>query len=147
MFLRYPEQTIQDNNVGHLQHTDIGSLTLLFVKQWGLQVFSPRKQAWEYVEPKPGHAIVNVADSLRFLSGHKLRSALHRVIPYQGMQEERFSIAYFLGPEDGTVLEANDGERVTAGDWHDRKYNVFRESHAKQKMSSTLTGGMEVENL
>lgn len=144
VLLRYPKQTINGANVGHNKHTDIGTLTLLFSEQWGLQVLSPETNSWAFIAPRPGHAIINVGDSLRFLSGKRLNSCLHRVIPVsESQREHRYSIAYFLRPESGVMFEDSEGKEVTAGKWHDDKYVTFTEPHAKQRMSSILTGGME----
>src|SRR5438045_3384577 len=89
---KYPKRSKTDLNLGHNAHTDVGSITLLFCSEWGLQVLSPKTGKWAYVVPLAGYAIVNVADSLRFLSGNRLRSCLHRVVPYAGCEErERYS--------------------------------------------------------
>ncbi|RDW58815.1 hypothetical protein BP6252_13291 [Coleophoma cylindrospora] len=142
---RYPKQTEEDKGCGHNKHTDLGTITFLLCKQWGLQVLSPeKKDAWQFVKPEPGHAIINVGDSLRFLSGNRLLSAVHRVIPIGKRQvEDRYSIAYFLRPEDAVEFKDARGLVVSAKDWHDRKFDVFRESHAQQAQEEILTGGME----
>lgn len=51
--------------MGHNKHTDIGTLTLLFTEQLGLQLElqHPGSDEWEFVAPLAGHAIVNVGDS------------------------------------------------------------------------------------
>jgi len=141
---RYPAQTSIDEGVGHNKHTDLGTLTLLLTEQWGLQVLSPSTQQWEFVEPRPGMAVVNVGDSLRFLSDNVLKSSVHRVVPLQELQrEDRYSLAYFLRPADDVTYRTATGEIVTARSWHDRKFNVFRESHEVQARDVILTGGME----
>lgn len=145
VLLHYPKNT-QETNIGHNKHTDIGSITLLFTAQWGLQVFTPEAKEWAFIQPKPnGHAIINVGDSLRFLSGKRLHSCLHRVIPVNGrfQEEDRYSIAYFLRPESGVTYVDSDGRNVTAKQWHDEKYVMFAKSHSEQEASTMLTGGME----
>ena len=143
--LRYPRSADDVGYVGHNKHTDIGSLTLLFTHQWGLQVMTPEKKDWAFVEPRVNHAVINIGDSLRFLSGKRLYSALHRVLPVNGAYqvEHRYSVAYFLRPESDVKFEDADGQKVTASRWHDEKYAIFAESHAKQEISKMLTGGME----
>jgi isopenicillin N synthase-like dioxygenase len=144
VLFRYPRQLEEGGGIGHNMHTDIGSLTLLFSEAWGLQVLSPETNEWGFIAPKPGHAVINVGDSLRFLSGHKLVSCVHRVIPITERQEEhRYSIAYFLRPEDDAVYVDSRGRQISAKTWHDEKYNVFREPHEKQERDTVLTGGME----
>ena len=90
-------------------------------------------------------AIVNVGDSLRFLSGNTLKSAVHRVVPHRGelQHEHWYSLAYFLRPEDDVRYQTVTGEVVSAKTWHDRKFDVFRERHDVQAMAPILTGGME----
>lgn len=145
VLLHYPPSAT-DEHVGHNKHTDIGSITLLFSEQWGLQVWSPEADGWAFVQPRPhGHATINVGDSLRFLSDKRLFSCLHRVVPPMGgrQEEDRYSIAYFLRPENAAVYEDPSGKRVTAREWHDDKYVMFAEPHVKQEKSAMLTGGME----
>lgn len=60
-----------------------------------------------------------------------------------GNQEERWSIAWFLRPADGTIMEGADGEKIEVGEWHDRKFGVYHQKHEEQKNSSVLLGGME----
>jgi isopenicillin N synthase-like dioxygenase len=144
VLLRYPKNS-DTRNIGHNKHTDIGSLTLLFSNQWGLQVMTPEKKEWAFIKPRANHAIINVGDSLRFLSGKRLYSCVHRVIPVNGARQEehRYSIAYFLRPESNVKFEDADGQQVSAVKWHDEKYVMFGASHEEQGMSKMLTGGME----
>ena len=145
-FHRYPKRAGRDvSNVGHNKHTDISSLAFLFAQQWGLQVPSATiADGWDYVRPKPGHAIVNVGDSLRFLSKFRLRSVLHRVVPVAEMQyEHRFSIAYFTRPANGTVFKDSEGRIIKADEWFSHKFDVYRQSHQEQRMNTVLTGGIE----
>ncbi|KAI0638938.1 2OG-Fe-II oxygenase family oxidoreductase [Trametes polyzona] len=145
VMLHYPPSD-SDETIGHNKHTDIGSITLLFSEQWGLQVWSPEIDGWAFIQPRPkGHATINVGDSLRFLSQKRLYSCLHRVIPPVGgrQTEDRYSIAYFLRPENNAVYEDPNGRKITAREWHDDKYIMFGEPHVKQEESPMLTGGME----
>ncbi|KAF7364638.1 putative 2-oxoglutarate-dependent dioxygenase At3g49630 [Mycena venus] len=146
VLLHYP-QNFDSEYSGHNKHTDIGSLTLLFTPQWGLQLLSPVEKAksWLWVEPRPGHAVINVGDSLRFLSGKRFKSCLHRVVPTGGMfqEEDRYSIAYFLRPESDIDFEDSDGKTVSVKKWHDEKYIMYTQTHETQDQSTVLTGGME----
>lgn len=144
VLLKYPKNA-NSTNLGHNKHTDIGSITVLFSSEWGLQVFTPGSKKWAYVQPRPDHAIINVGDSLRFLAGKKLVSCLHRVIPLNGtsQDEDRYSIAYFRRPESNIKFDDVNGIKITAEKWHDDKYVMFGEPHAKQEASMMLTGGME----
>ncbi|GKZ28429.1 hypothetical protein AbraIFM66950_007097 [Aspergillus brasiliensis] len=145
-FLHYPPSVTDPNKVGQNMHTDIGSLTILHAPQWGLQVFSPDDATWKYVVPRPGHAIVNVGDTLRFLSNKRLRSALHRVLPQGRVQtEDRYSISYFLRASDSTEFEDSNGDDSSAKQWYLKKYEMYELPHAIQKEHTTLSGGMAQE--
>lgn len=86
-------------DVNENKHTDSGTLTLFFFNQWNIQLEIPETKQWAYIAPKPGHVLVNVADSLQRFSGNKFYSCLHRVTqPHDGF-EKRYFAAYFLRPE------------------------------------------------
>lgn len=143
----YPKSSKEDSRFGQNKHTDNGTLTLLFADQPGLEMFSPRSETWGRVLPKPNHAIINVGDTLRFLSGQKLRSAVHRVIPeFAPQQRQRLAIGYFLRAEDDKVFRDSEGRWLTAREWHDHKYANYKASHRVQRTNSILTGGMEPSN-
>ena len=148
VLFRYPKQAANEAEAGcgHNKHTDIGTLTLLFSEQLGLQVLEPDNSTWSFIEPRESHAVINVGDSLRFLSGHQLNSCVHRVLPKtaSGVQEEhRYSIAYFLRPEDKVQYKGSKGRMLSAREWHDGKYEVFRQTHDLSSADAILTGGME----
>ncbi|KAL4748050.1 hypothetical protein BDW72DRAFT_205979 [Aspergillus terricola var. indicus] len=142
----YPSQTEEEaaKGVGHNKHTDIGTLTFLLCQQWGLQVLSPQQNKWVYVASKHGHAIINVGDSLRFLTQNRLLSAVHRVLPFVNRQlDHRYLIAFFLRPADDSIYRDSKGRMITAWERHDQKFDHFRVSHSEQAGNSILTGGME----
>jgi hypothetical protein len=94
-----------------------------------------------FVETRPRHAIVNVGDSLRYLSKGAYRSSLHRVVPYKDAKmADRYSCAYFMRPELDAMFEDDEGHSWSSIAWHDRKYSAFRATLEKQKESSVLTG-------
>ncbi|EPE34348.1 Clavaminate synthase-like protein [Glarea lozoyensis ATCC 20868] len=141
-FLKYPKQDTTEHGVGHNKHTDVGTLTFLLSGQRGLQRLTP--EGWCHVEPRSGFAVVNVGDSLRFLSDCVLSSVIHRVLPVGAHQtEDRYTLAYFLRPEDDAVFKDINGNLVSARSWHDRKFDHFRASHNQQKNDTILMGGME----
>ncbi|KAI9720755.1 MAG: hypothetical protein M1828_005546 [Chrysothrix sp. TS-e1954] len=94
-------------------HTDFGSVTLLFNWLGGLQIEShepnPKtgQKEWQWVRPLDGHAICNLGDSMVQFSGGQLRSGKHRVVAAPGEQAklDRYSLVYFVRPEDDVVLE------------------------------------------
>ncbi|ETS81106.1 hypothetical protein PFICI_06108 [Pestalotiopsis fici W106-1] len=141
-----PSDPTVAQKIGHQKHTDISSLTLLYSSQWGLQIRPPRAREFGFVEPKQGCAIVNVGDSLRFASGHKMQSCIHRVVPFDPT-EHRYSIAYFLRAEDDTMFTDSEGRYITAGQWHDEKFFAFTNPPELQAQAppSMLLGGMTEE--
>lgn len=143
VLLHYP-QNASPRHSGQIQHTDVGSLTLLFIEQWGLQVLIPETKEWTFIQPRGGHGVVNIGDALRFLSGKRLKSCLHRVVPPSGwyQKESRYSIAYFLRPENETIFKDPDGNFVSAKVWHDKKFVMLSEPHDTQNASQMATGGM-----
>ena len=131
-------------NIGHQKHTDISSLTLLWSDQWGMQIKPPGAREFGFVAPKPGCAVMNVGDSLRFASGHTMQSCIHRVVPFRA-DEHRYSIAYFLRAEDDATFTDSEGRLTTAGKWHDEKFAAFRSLPAIQALApkTMLLGGMQ----
>ena len=165
----------------HIAHTDMGSLAFVFSSKPGLQVLPrgvsqesqvhqskryPSSFPWQYVVPRPGHAIVNIGDCLSLMTNGLLKSALHRVGPIEGQpMDERYSLAYLMRPEDQTILRALDSphippklelpsahekkeEDITSGEWIRRKFKALRGQ--RDGMNSTfdrvLTGGRGVLN-
>ncbi|EED14988.1 oxidoreductase, 2OG-Fe(II) oxygenase family, putative [Talaromyces stipitatus ATCC 10500] len=142
-------------------HTDLGSLTFVFSTTPGLQVLPPGVQQkpgaysesdWLYVEPRPGHAIVNIGDCITLMTNGILRSALHRVGPVTGCaMPERYSMAYLMRPEDQTVLRALDSplipkstigeDVVTSGAWIRKKFKALRGQKDAGNFDQILTGG------
>lgn len=139
--LRYPpNEKIDDNKLGQIAHTDVGSITVLFNRLGGLQVLGNDGE-WAFVSPRSGHAVINVGDSLRFLSGRCLKSSLHRVVPHPDTQyKPRYSIAYFMRPELDVEFKDDEGVEWTGIGWHTRKFTVFRAPSEEQKKDSVLTG-------
>lgn len=105
----------------------------------------PGHDDWSYISPRPGHAVVNVGDSLRFLSKGKLTSSLHRVVPPPDSDgQDKFSVIYFLRPELDTKLTTDDGTEIDSVEWHNKKYALFREdSLDAKKHGAILTGRRE----
>lgn len=96
------------------EHTDYGSLTLLFQDdRGGLQVKGPNGV---YVDatPIPGTVVINAGDLLARWSNDTIKSTLHRVVeppsPPQGDEyPARYSIAYFCNPNFDKQIEAIHG--------------------------------------
>ena len=145
------------------EHTDFGSITMLFNWLGGLQIRDQSVQNsssgnWVYVKPVPGSAVINLADSLvRFTAGI-LKSNIHRVAPAPAPQDglPRFSLVYFAHPNDDVVLKpvkggmvdeavaaaggADDGIHATAVEW------VERRSLGDLRGVYTYRGGVELRD-
>ncbi|KAK7992555.1 oxidoreductase [Apiospora saccharicola] len=152
----------------HVPHTDMGSLTFVFSSTPGLKVLprgvlskdqnqEPSSLPWQYVAPRPGHAVVNVGDCLSLLTNGLLKSALHCVGPVEGRpMDERYSIAYLMRPEDCTVLRTLDSPKIpqpapgqedpiTSGEWIRRKFEALRGGRGDgNSIDHILTGGRGV---
>lgn len=117
-FIKAPPQPADDRRTALGQHTDFGSVTVLFNRLGGLQVLPPGAEAkWVYVRPLPGHAIVNLGDAMVKFTNGLFRSNIHRVVAPPGLQTEttRYSLVYFARPEDDVLLRRLDGsDRIPA---------------------------------
>ena len=101
------------------EHTDFGSITMLFNWLGGLQIReqlphnSEKAGDWVYIKPIPGCCVINLADSVVKLTAGLLKSNIHRVAPAPGLQGEglpRYSLAYFAHPNDDVeLLPVNGG--------------------------------------
>lgn len=122
--LHYPStpKKVFDSNALQVragEHTDYGSITLLFQDdRGGLQVKSP---SGEFVNatPIPGTVVVNAGDLLARWSNDTIKSTLHRVVEPKGRMTEgegederypaRYSIAYFCNPNFSSYIDAIPG--------------------------------------
>ncbi|KAL4802362.1 hypothetical protein BDV18DRAFT_166971 [Aspergillus unguis] len=132
-FVKAPPQPVDDRRTALGEHTDFGSVTILFNRLGGLQVLPPGADAeWQYVKPLPGHAIVNLGDAMVKFTNGLFRSNIHRVVSPPGAQADstRYSLVYFARPEDDVALrrlegssripELQDGveeEKINSKDW------------------------------
>lgn len=111
-FIKAPAQPVDDRRTALGEHTDFGSVTVLFNRLGGLQVLPPGADAeWVYVRPLPGYAIVNLGDAMVKFTNGLFRSNIHRVAAPPGIQGDstRYSLVYFARPEDNVLLRRLDG--------------------------------------
>jgi isopenicillin N synthase-like dioxygenase len=107
------------------EHTDYGSITLLFQdERGGLQVKTPNGTFID-ATPIPGTVVVNAGDLLARWSNDTIKSTLHRVVeppaPEEGdIHPARYSMAYFCNPNFDKTIEAIDG--TWGGDKGEKKY-------------------------
>jgi isopenicillin N synthase-like dioxygenase len=140
----YPHRDDLDDDisVGHFTHTDTGSITILFNTEWGLQVHSPYSDTWEWIPPHPDYAIVNIGDTLRFMSNKRLRSSLHRVVPAieNWKSGSRYATIFFLRANNDAQFVDSEGRSWKASDWLMRKFGGYRQTHAVQATTAVSTG-------
>ncbi|KAL4750527.1 hypothetical protein BDW72DRAFT_203798 [Aspergillus terricola var. indicus] len=135
--LKYLPWSSDSEKVGNMAHTDMGTLTALLPGPSGTD-------EWAYIPPRPGHAIVNVGDSLRFLSKGALTSALHRVVPPplpHSPGQDKFSCIYFLRPEFDAKVTDNAGRQINSVKWHNERYSLFREASLDPKQHGAMLTG------
>jgi isopenicillin N synthase-like dioxygenase len=133
--------TSEEIGVGHIAHTDAGSLSFVFTDVPGLQVALPGTDEWAYILPREGHAIVNVGDSLHLLSQGRLRSNLHRVVPYlDALNRTKYTIVYLVRPETDAVFIDGDGKEWKSKDWYLKKFEIFGKGAIDLSDSFVLTG-------
>ena len=114
-FIKAPPQPMDDRRTALGQHTDFGSVTVLFNRLGGLQVLPPGENAeWIYVRPLPGHAVVNLGDAMVKFTNGLFRSNIHRVVAPPGIQGDstRYSLVYFARPEDNVMLRRLNGSNL-----------------------------------
>ncbi|KAH8650593.1 hypothetical protein BGZ60DRAFT_389033 [Tricladium varicosporioides] len=105
--IKYPKLDSAPDNTKDVprlgEHTDWGTLTLLFAKTKGLEVRSPNGKTWVQAPVVPGAVVVNIADGLALWSRGLLRSTVHRLswesLPWN---MDRYSMAYFVNANAGT---------------------------------------------
>ncbi|KAI1382800.1 uncharacterized protein F4822DRAFT_97282 [Hypoxylon trugodes] len=107
------------------EHTDWGSITLVFTKQGGLEIRDPNNE-WCQVPIVPDGIVVNIADALSLWTGKELKSTMHR-ITWENLpiEQERYSMAYFVNPNlDAPLSNPKDSESqkngngLTFGDYY-----------------------------
>ncbi|KAK6218006.1 hypothetical protein LQW54_003064 [Pestalotiopsis sp. IQ-011] len=125
-----PRKTEDMPEIQTPSHTDFGTITILMNWLGGLQVWSESARSaqlndgqpdspgeWLWVKPKKGCAIINLGDAAVKFTNGVLCSGRHRVIPSPGAQGKfpRYSIVYFVRPEDNTILKQLRGKGIPDG--------------------------------
>ncbi|CAG8109495.1 unnamed protein product [Penicillium olsonii] len=147
--LHYPSvsrEVFQNNphQVRAGEHSDYGSITLLFQdKHGGLQVRSP-KGTFVDATPIADTIVVNAGDLLARWSNDTIKSTRHRVIqpPKAGDESPdtypaRYSVAYFCNPDEEKLIQALPG---TFGETAqvDKKYpDIVSGEYMVQRLNAT----------
>ncbi|KAK5600610.1 hypothetical protein CRENBAI_001340 [Crenichthys baileyi] len=133
--LYYPPVKSEMAKEGQLrcgEHSDYGSITLLFQGSKGLQVCTLSGE-FISVPSIPGAVLVNIADLMQRWTSDQFVSVRHRVLlPPVGDSSTRQSLAYFVQPDDEALITCCDGSDkyppVTGGDYLMQR---FSESYGK----------------
>ncbi|KAK2842646.1 hypothetical protein Q5P01_012846 [Channa striata] len=128
--LYYPPVNSDEVKEGQLrcgEHSDYGTITLLFQHSAGLQV---RNRSGEFIcaPAVPGAVLINIADLMQRWTSDQFISVLHRVLlPPVGDSSTRQSLAFFVDPDDEALITCCDGSNkyppVTAGDYLIERFN------------------------
>jgi isopenicillin N synthase-like dioxygenase len=135
----YPaqEQPPADHQFRIGEHSDWGSITILYQDgQPGLEVYG-RDKRWHLVRPTPGTFVINLGDMLEVWTGGLYASTRHRVLNPAREQalHPRLSVPWFGQPDDDAVIEtppelvargAGKFGPVVSGDWFAQKLTAVR---------------------
>lgn len=108
-----PDMEVMPNQIRCGEHSDYGSITLLFQDSiGGLEL---RKRGGDYMpaKPVPDTVLVNIADLMQRWTSDKLVSTKHRVVVpkgYEYCRDARMSVAYFVHPDNNCVISSLDGK-------------------------------------
>ncbi|KAL6106322.1 uncharacterized protein ACO6RY_10224 [Pungitius sinensis] len=110
------------------EHSDYGSITLLFSSSGGLQV---RRRSGEFIDVPyvPGAVLVNVADLMQRWTADRFVSVVHRVrLPPVGDSSTRQSVVFFVHPDDDALITCCDGSNkyppVTGGAYLEERFKA-----------------------
>ena len=144
--LHYPEVSKEVFRKNKLQvrageHTDYGSVTLLFQdNRGGLQVKSPNGTFVD-ATPIPGTVVVNAGDLLARWSNDTIRSTMHRVVEPPSKVDgdvypARYSVAYFCNPNFKSQIQAIEG--TYGGEKGQKKYaDINSGEYLVQRLETT----------
>jgi isopenicillin N synthase-like dioxygenase len=106
--LHYPpiQQPPQAGQVRAGEHSDYGSITLLFQDEVGGLEVQTASGEWIAAPAIPGTVVVNTGDLMQRWTNHVFCSTKHRVmIPKDNrVKQSRYSIAFFCHPNDDTQI-------------------------------------------
>ena len=105
-FLHYPANLPfrSSTQLGAGEHTDYGSITLLFQQEVGGLEVRDRAGQWRFAPPLADAIVINTGDLMERWTNGRLRSTVHRVRPIVGDQD-RYSIALFVDPDSAVQVE------------------------------------------
>lgn len=135
--MNYPPQSSTSQETRNGEHTDYGTLTILWSPDSrGLQAQSRQKEWIDVVAP-PDQFIINIGDLMMNWTNDKWISTLHRVVPHPetaGMR--RMSIPFFHNPNPEAMIECIPG---CCAEGEEPKYKpMLAKSHLEMKVSKAM---------
>lgn len=128
--LYYPEvKDVKPKQLRCGEHSDYGTVTFLFQTDDGLEVMN-RQGEYIQVPPIPDTMIINIGDLMQRWTADKLLASKHKVGMPTGSQKNqgRQSIAFFLQPDDETIVKCLDGsdkyEPISSIDYLNMRFGV-----------------------
>lgn len=117
--IHYPPTPIGQAGVN--AHHDAGFLTILLQYEVGGLQVKTQEDEWVDVPVIPGTFVLNVGEMLQAMTGNYYVATMHRVIS----SEERFSTAFFHGPDlrtrlDPLQLDSRFADAVSKSPFHQR---------------------------
>jgi isopenicillin N synthase-like dioxygenase len=130
-----PVGEAQPGQMGAGEHTDYGTLTILWSPESrGLQVRT-RSGEWLDVEASPESFIINIGDLMSNWTNDRWISTLHRVTPRVNAGR-RQSIAFFHNPNPDALIECLPG---CCDDAHPARYApILAGEHLRMKVERAL---------
>ncbi|XP_043938349.1 2-oxoglutarate-dependent dioxygenase htyE-like [Protopterus annectens] len=129
--LYYPpidKSTVKKGQTRCGEHSDYGTITLLFQDSSGGLEVMHRTGEYIYSPPIPGAVLVNIGDLMQRWTSDLLISTKHRVmLPSDDKNIIRQSVAFFVHPDDDTVITSCDGSNkyppITAKNYVLERFN------------------------
>ncbi|XP_037539197.1 UPF0676 protein C1494.01 [Nematolebias whitei] len=122
-----PVKTAKENQLRCAEHSDYGSITLVFQGSDGLEVCT---RTGDYISAPnvPGAVLINIADLMQRWTADQFISVSHRVLlPTAGFHSTRQSVAFFVHPDNEALITSCDGSNkyppIKAGDYVTQKFN------------------------
>ena len=119
------------------EHTDYGTLTILWsADSRGLQA-KARNGEWVNVVAPADHFIINIGDLMMNWTNDKWISTLHRVVPHpETLGQQRRSMAFFHNPNPDALIECIEG---CYDESHPPKYRpMLAKEHLEIKIAKSL---------
>ncbi|CAI5758738.1 unnamed protein product [Candida verbasci] len=155
-FMQYekmPEEDLKKVDNETLRgHSDSGGFTFITSQPiLSLQIRDYYTGKWNFVGHKPNALIVNIADTMEFITGGYFKSSIHRVVssPIDQQDYKRLVLIYFSKPKNTAVLDPDllnspklkrlgfnkpkDWEKITTSQWSVDKSRLF----GKKKVNDT----------